>query len=145
MFRLKCHTDALYLSRRHVTDIDSIEEDGAALEEADWRLDAEDGKIVRLSADADSCWSAKKIEVAYTAGFETVPAELKAEAKARIKFKASESSRDPLARTIRTEIPDIETREIDYQIGGISRLTGGGLSAESERRLKRFMTHSMVG
>lgn len=144
-FRLKSDADALYLSRRHVSDIDSIEVDGEALAVTDWVLDAEKGRLVRLDDDAESCWSASPIEVTYTAGFSTVPNELKAEAKQRIKLKLSEAGRDPLARSIRTEIPDIESREIDYQIGGLSRLTGEGLSAESERRLKRFMTHSMVG
>lgn len=145
VFRLSSDADVLYLSRRHVSAIGSIEEDGTALTVADWRLEAETGKLIRLVDDAESCWSASKTEVVYTAGFTVVPAELKAEAKARIKIKVSEGSRDPLARTIRTELPDIESREVGYQIGGLSRLTGDGLSAESERRLKRFMTHSMVG
>lgn len=145
VFRFDCDMGWLYLSRRHVSDIATIEEDGTAIETTDWRVDAETGKLIRLVDDADSTWSTSAVEVAYTAGFVTVPAELKAEAKARIKMKVSENSRDPLARTIRTEIPDIETLEIDYQVGGISRLIGDSLSAESERRLKRFMTHSMVG
>lgn len=145
VFRLKTDSDVLYLSRRHVTAIDSIDEDGTALETTDWLLDAERGKLTRLVDDVGSCWSSSTIEIEYTAGFVTVPAELKAEAKARIKVKLSENSRDPLARTITTEIPDLETKTIGYQVGGLSRLTGDGLSAESERRLKRFMTHSMVG
>lgn len=145
VFRLKCHTDALFLSRRHVSEITSIEEDGVALADADWRLEAETGKLIRLVDDADSCWTASKIEVEYTAGFSTVPSELKAEAKTRIQIKMSEGSRDPLARSVRLEVPGVDTIENSYQIGGLSRLTGEGLSAESERRLKRFMTQSMVG
>lgn len=145
IFRLGNATDALWLSRRHVSAVATVTEDDDLLVTTDWRLEAETGKLIRLVSDADSCWSAAKIEVAYTAGFATVPAELKSEAKARIKIKLSENSRDPLARTISTEIPDLETLTIGYQVGGLSRLTGNGLSAESERRLKRFMTYSMVG
>jgi hypothetical protein len=145
VFRPYCHENVIYLSRRHVTAVASIEEDGEALDVGEWRIDADKGRLVRLINDADACWSATKIEVAYTAGFATVPNELKAEAKARIRMKVSEGSRDPLARTIRIEIPDIESRSIEYQVGGLSRLTGEGLSAESERRLKRFMTYTMVG
>jgi hypothetical protein len=145
VFRIGCPVEALHLSRRHVSEIASILENGTPLDEPAWRLVAETGKLVRLVNDADACWSAVKVEVSYTAGFDVVPAELKAEAKARIKFKASEGSRDPLARSIRTDIPDVESRQVDYQVGGLSRLMGEGLAPESERRLRRFMTQSMVG
>jgi len=145
VFRFGCPAVALYLSRRHVSGIASVVEDGIGLDEPDWRLNAETGKLVRLVNDADVCWSAAKVEIAYTAGFDIVPNELKAEAKSRIKFKASEGSRDPLARSIRTDIPDVESRQVDYQVGGLSRLMGEGLAPESERRLRRFMTQSMVG
>lgn len=145
VFRLRCSTPALYLSRHHISAIASINEDGVALVSTDWRLDAEIGKLTRLNSDADTCWSAKRVDIAYTAGFDVVPNDLKAEAKSRMKFKASEASRDPLARRVRTEIPDIELREVDYQVGGILRLTGNDLAPESERRLRRFMKQSMAG
>jgi hypothetical protein len=145
IFRLGYEEGVLYLSRRHVTAIDTIDEDGTELETTDWHVDSETGKLFRLVDDAASTWSGSKTTITYTAGFVTVPAELKAEAKARVKMKLSETSRDPLARSIRTEIPDVESLEIDYQVGGLGRLIGDGLAPESERRLKRFMTHSMVG
>lgn len=145
IFRLNSVEDALELSRRHVSDIDSVQEDGQVIYDDEWRLDAETGRLVRLIDDADATWTAAKVEVFYTAGFSTVPAELKAEAKSRISVKFSELSRDPLARSIRTDIPGVRSKQVDYQIGGLSRLIGEGLSAESERRLKRFMTYSMVG
>lgn len=145
VFRLWCPSMALYLSRRHVSEIASVVENGVSLGELDWRLVAETGRLVRLVNDVEACWSAAKVEIAYTAGFAVVPSELKAEAKSRIKFKASEGTRDPLARSIRTDIPDVESRQVDYQVGGLSRLMGEGLAPESERRLRRFMTQSMVG
>jgi hypothetical protein len=145
VFRIKCPTEVLYLSRKHVSELASVIEGGVALTDPDWRLVAETGKLVRLVGDADACWSAAKVEVSYTAGFDIVPGELKAEARTRIKYKASEGSRDPLARSIRTDIPDVESRQVDYQVGGLSRLMGEGLAPESERRLRRFMTQSMVG
>jgi hypothetical protein len=144
VFRLPCSAGALFLSRRHVSEVSDILENAIALTPTDWLLEAETGKLVRLSNNASSRWGTT-VEVAYTAGFDVVPAELKAEAKSRIKFKASESSRDPLARSIRTDIPDVESRQVDYQVGGLSRLMGEGLAPESERRLRRFMTQSMVG
>jgi hypothetical protein len=140
-----CSSGALWLSRKHVSDVSQILENGIELTPADWLLEAETGKLMRLADNAKIRWSGTIVEVFYTAGFDIVPNELKAEAKSRIKFKASEGSRDPLARSIRTDIPDVESRQVDYQVGGLSRLMGEGLAPESERRLRRFMTQSMVG
>lgn len=145
VFREDGNHETLYLSRRHVTAVSSINENGTLLAASDWIILADSGRLLRVNNDDYICWPFGKIVVVYTAGFADVPATLKAEAKARVKIKYSEGSRDPLARTIRTELPDIETREVSYQVGGLSRLTGYGLADESERRLKRFMTHIMVG
>lgn len=147
VFRLKCSADALFLSRRHVTAIASIAEDGAAaLTATGFRFDAERGKLIRLINDKDACWTASKIEVAYTAGFSSVPDDLKAEAKSRIQIKISEASRDPMARELRKEIPGVLMTQTAYQVGGLGRLDGyGDLSSESLRRLKRFMNFSMIG
>ena len=142
VFRLQYPLRTLRLSRRHAVVV-SVEEDGTMLAETAWVLEAEAGKLVRLSNDAEVCWWASKITVVYTAGFTVVPSELKAEAKVRFKIAWSASGRDPLARSIRTDIPDIESRQVDYQVGGLSRLTDG-LPDESARRLRRFMTQSMV-
>jgi hypothetical protein len=142
-----CSSGVLWLSRKHVSDVSEILENGIALTSADWLLEAETGKLMRLVNNAKSCWTGTLVEVSYTAGFDTVPAELKAEAKSRVAVKNSESSRDPLARDIRTEIPGVETLEIGYQVGGVSRLMGSDelLTPESRRRLRRFMTQTMIG
>jgi hypothetical protein len=145
VYRLDYSEKGLLLSRKHVSAVVSVTENGIILEPTDWRLNAETGRLVRLVNDADACWSARKIEIEYTAGFDLIPAELKAEAASRVQVKHSEGSRDPLARSIRTDIPDVESRQVDYQVGGLSRLMGEGLAPESERRLRRFMTQSMVG
>jgi hypothetical protein len=145
LFRIKCPVETLLLSRRHVSDIASIAENGVLLANTDWWLAAEPGRLVRLIGDADACWSASKVEVVYTAGFDVIPADLKAEAKWRIKLKKSEASRDPYQRRYRDEIPGVRLTEVDYQIGGLERLTGDGLPSESERRLRRYMTQSMAG
>jgi hypothetical protein len=142
-----CSSGVLWLSRKHVSDVSEILENGIALTSADWLLVAETGKLMRLVNNAKSCWTGTLVEVSYTAGFVIVPAELKAEAKARVAVKNSEASRDPLARDIRTEIPGVETLEIGYQVGGVGRLMGTDdkLTPESQRRLRRFMTQTMIG
>lgn len=141
-----CSAGALWLSRKHVSEVSEILENNIALTSADWLLEAETGKLMRLVNNAKYCWSGMIVEVSYTAGFVVVPAELKAEAKGRVAVKNSESSRDPLARDIRTEIPGVETLQIGYQVGGVSRLMDPDrLAPESERRLRRFMTQTMIG
>jgi hypothetical protein len=147
IFRLTCPAEILLLSRHHVSAITTILENGTALTSPDWLLDAETGNLARLANNAKTLWGGTIVEVTYTAGFDIVPAELKAEAKARVAVKYSAGSRDPLARDIRTEIPGVETLEIGYQVGGLSRLmdSSDGLAPESVRRLRRFMTHAMVG
>src|SRR5262245_54140168 len=136
VFRIECSVEVLQLSRRYVSNIGSITEDGVAVTPTDWWLDAASGRLTRLMYDADACWTAKKIVVAYTAGFAVIPADLKAEAKWRIAVKYWTGSHDPLARRHRIEIPGVRLIETDYQIGGLERLTGDGLPGESERRLK---------
>jgi hypothetical protein len=145
LFRIKCPIATLLLSRHHVSDIASITENGVLLADTDWWLAAEPGRLTRLIGDANAYWSASKVEVIYTAGFDVIPADLKAEAKWRVKLKQSEASRDPFERRHRIEIPGVRLIETDYQIGGLERLTGDGLPSESERRLQRYMTQSMVG
>lgn len=146
VYRLDCSEKGLLLSRKHVSEVTSVTEDGVVLAAGDWRLNAETGKLLRLVNDADASWSGRKIEVEYTAGFDVVPAELKAEAAARTQVKYLESTHDPLARTMRIEIPGVETREVDYQVGGLGRLLeGDGLPPESQRRLRRFMMQPWVG
>lgn len=145
IFRISCAIDVIRLSRRHVGSIASVTADGVVLATTDWWLDAEGGKITRLISDVDAAWTAKKVTVVYIAGFTVIPADLKAESKWRVKVKNSEGARDPLARRHRIEIPGVRLMEVDYQIGGLERLTGDGLPSESERRLRRYMTQSMVG
>jgi hypothetical protein len=149
VYRLDYPEKDLLLSRKHVSDVTSVTENGIILETTDWRLNAETGKLVRLVNDADACWSARKIEVEYTAGFDVIPAELKAEATSRlyVKYSAGSGTRDPAVRSIRVEIPGVETRQTDYQVSDLARSSGSDdlLPPDSERRLRRFMMQPWVG
>lgn len=149
VYRLDYPEKGLLLSRKHVSEVTLVTEDGIVLETTDWRLNAETGKLLRLVNDGDASWSARKIEVEYTAGFDIIPAELKAEASARlyVKYSAGSGTRDPLVRSERIEIPGVETRQIDYQVSDLARSSGSDdlLPPDSERRLRRFMMQPWVG
>lgn len=81
-FRLHCAKEgALMLSRRRVTEVLTITEGSTELDdETDFTIDRASGQIFRLGAgslDEFTCWSAGKMVVEYTAGFTTVPDDLK--------------------------------------------------------------------
>lgn len=112
-FRLKCWTDRLVLSRRPVTTMTSVVEDDTTLSPADYELDAASGVLHRLSGDVYARWLARKIVVSYTAGWVTVPDELKLAAMKLAGVFYSEGQRvDP---SIKREItPDV--REVEYWV-----------------------------
>lgn len=78
-FRLECAKEGpLLLSRRRVTEIDTLTEAGTELTvDTDYTVDAASGELFRLSGDARICWPRGTIVAEYTAGFETVPEDLK--------------------------------------------------------------------
>jgi len=76
-YRLKSRHEALILSRRPVVTVSSVVEDGTTLAATDYEVDASAGLLKRLSGDEYTCWSCGKIVVAYSAGWETVPEDLK--------------------------------------------------------------------
>jgi hypothetical protein len=110
-------SDVLVLSRRFVTAIASVVEDGTTLTvSTDYWLDAAAGILHRISSDYPRAWCAAKIIVTYTAGFATVPGDLKGAATDLIQTRLSEQSRDPLLRSLQVNIPDVEERRMDYWV-----------------------------
>lgn len=79
-FRLECPVKgALLLSRRRVSEVTTLTEAGTEItEDTDFTVDPASGQLFRLgSSDDFTCWPRGKIVVAYTAGFSTVPDDLK--------------------------------------------------------------------
>lgn len=106
-FRLAAaHNAALLLSRRPITAIASVTEDGVALAAGDREHDADAGMLWRLSSDQRTAWTARKIVVSYTAGYllpgdpnRTLPHEIE---RATLIVAASifaARGRDPLLRS----------------------------------------------
>lgn len=109
-YRLKSAQEVLVLSRRPITQVTSVIEDGETLSADDYELRSESGLLRRLSNDVEVCWRAGKIVVGYTAGWETVPDDMKLAAMKLAGVLYSEGERvDPNLR--RVEIPGLETRE----------------------------------
>ncbi len=109
-YRLKSTQCELILSRRPVVEISSVVEDGTTLDADDYEVDASAGIIKRLSSDCETYWPCGKIVIAYRAGWETVPDDLKeAAAKLAATLWSEGSKGDPGLK--RESIPGVLDRE----------------------------------
>lgn len=69
----------LYLSRRPIAQVISVEERGVVLTDGDdYEVDAAAGRILRLTSGDPLAWPEGKIVVSYDAGYEAIPDDLKA-------------------------------------------------------------------
>lgn len=94
-FRLKSFQDALMLSRRPVVTLSSAVEAGTTLTEGiGYECDRSSGLLYRLSEDDRTCWSSGLIVVTYSAGWQTVPHDLRELARKLATMISSESGRD---------------------------------------------------
>lgn len=106
-------SNPLYLSRKPVVEITSVTEDGSSLSADEYEVDA--NGLYRLSSDTRMNWPTGEHTVVYSAGYDTVPYDLKF---AAIRFIQSEytqgitSARDPMLK--REIIPGV--REVEYWV-----------------------------
>jgi len=109
-FRLKSRQESLVLSRRPGVAVSSVVEDGVTLDADEYEIDAAAGILYRLSDDDRTCWPGCKIVVVYSAGWETVPDDLKLAAVKLAGVLWSEGERvDPNLKSI--SIPGVVDRE----------------------------------
>lgn len=113
VFRPECAVDQLILARRPLGMITSVVEDLVTVETTDYEMDASLGLLHRLSDDYRAWWSASKITVVYTAGWSTVPENLRSAAMKLATALYSETGRDPSLKAI--DIPGVISRE--YWVG----------------------------
>lgn len=105
-YRLKASQETLVLSRRPVVSFTSVAEAGTALVEGtDYECDKSAGLLYRLSSDARSCWAGGLIVVSYSAGWQTVPHDLRELACKLATMIASESGQDASLGSM--EIPGV--------------------------------------
>lgn len=94
-FRLKSLQDVLMLSRMPVVSFASLTEAGVSLTEGtDYECDRSAGLLYRLSGTERSSWACGTIVVSYSAGWQTVPHELRELACKLATMIASEGGRD---------------------------------------------------
>jgi uncharacterized phiE125 gp8 family phage protein len=105
VFRHSC-ADRLILTRYPVASITSVtENDDAALDDALYELDVENGFLYKMTADAvptQISWPSSRTTVVYVAGYELLdelPADIERACINMVKMMRSASKRDPLLRS----------------------------------------------
>lgn len=134
-----CGQEVLILSRRHNVKIDSVTENGTAVTLDARSLRSESGLLYRWVDGSWSCWTAREIVVVYEAGFEEVPFSLAGVAVDLARLRLSEGSIDPLVKSTRVEVVDIETVQTDRWVGSTPGTAETGIPVEIMARLSRFI------
>lgn len=109
VFRLNTGADELILARRPVTSITSIVADDVTLEATEYEVEAGSGLLFYLCDDYRTMWTANKITVVYTAGWATVPDDLKLAAAKLVGDIYHAGTRDPNLK--RHQIDGVGERE----------------------------------
>jgi hypothetical protein len=104
-----CRSDVLVLSRRFVTAIASVVEDGTTLTQHGFLAGCGLASCTVYPPIIPANGAAAKIVVSYTAGFATVPGDLKGAATDLIQTRLSEQSRDPLLRSLQSISPTLKS------------------------------------
>lgn len=135
-----CCDDVLILSRRHNVKITSVTEDGNAVTIDARGLKSEAGLLERWVDGCRSRWWAKEIVVVYDAGFDTSPPSLVGVVTDLARMRLSQASVDPLVKSVRVEVMDVDTVQTDRWVGATpGSEPNGALPAEIMARLSRFM------
>lgn len=98
----------LVLSRRPIVSVVSVTENDTALATDDYEIEVASGMLRRLSSGTETCWPCGKIVVVYTAGWATVPDDLKLAASRMAAHLWTEHD-DPYLK--RESIPGVIDRE----------------------------------
>jgi hypothetical protein len=109
VFRLEKCLPRLTLARRPVASISSLHIGSDEQASTAYEFDVASGRVSRLSGDCEIDWPKGKITVAYVAGYETVPADLKLAASKAVALLYTETGRDSNLK--RENIPGVIERE----------------------------------
>lgn len=137
--RLDCASTTLSLSRRFVTAVSLVTEAGVTLSATDYEIGKAAGVLRRLYDDAGSQWAAGKVVVEYTAGFSTVPSDLKHATELLVRQMSAQTARDP---TVRRERVD-GVGEMEYWVGSIDGGNGAPFTSDVMALLAPYRTLSI--
>lgn len=102
-FRLKSEQTSLVLARRPIVTVTSATESDSELDVSDYEIDAASGIFYKISGDAKVNWGIGPVVIEYSAGYSTVPDDLKYAAIKFVQAELTTGARDPLLKRIRIE------------------------------------------
>jgi len=141
-FRLNNGANPLIISRRFVSWVASITEDGTELSAADFAIERAGGLLSRLdSSGGVICWTAREVIVTYDAGFAIVPATLKLAATTVLREQWSAARRDPLLR--RDSVYGVGEREYWVDSSSGSGTNNSALSGQSSAMLNSYRYYAI--
>lgn len=100
-FQFKSAQNGLFLARTPVVAVTAVTEAGSELSSDDWELDGRG--LYRSTGSERTTWSVGDVSVSYSAGFATVPDDLKYAAIKFMQAELSQGSRDPLLKRKKIE------------------------------------------
>jgi hypothetical protein len=110
----------LFLSRRFVSAVSSIDENGTVLTTDDFDIDRESGVIWRMFSGRRGWWYSGAAKVTYVAGFVAPPPDLVGAAYDMVKFRISQGARDPLLKALEIEIAGVDRTRNEYWVGSLA-------------------------
>jgi len=138
-FRLDHSRPSLNLSRFPVVSVTTVTANGVTLAADDYEVDRDAGTLWRLSDDARTAWTARKVVVTYTAGLSPVPADIERATVDLVKLAYFSRSRDPALRGQKI----LDVLDEQFQVTATSS-TVGGLPADIAARLDRYRSPSVA-
>lgn len=102
-FRLKSEQQSLVLARRPVTEIDTITVSDSEQGTDDYEYEAASGLLYRLCGERRAYWPCGETVVTYSAGYATVPDDLKYAAIRFVQAENTNAGRDPYLKRLKIE------------------------------------------
>lgn len=128
---------AIVLRRRFITAVAAVSEDGVGLGAGSWQINKASGILERIRNDRVIAWSASKIVVQYSAGFATVPSDLKQASEMFLRQMHSQMTRDPLVRRERTD----GVGDVEYWVGSIDAANGAPFPSDVASLLTPYVNY----
>lgn len=132
----------LTLGRRHNVVLSSATLDSSVVSPSDYVVDAEKGLLSKLQSGYSCHWIGQVAVVVYTAGFSTVPGDLKQAALDYFRSALAESGRDPLLKAISEDVPGLMSERREFWVGSIpGQSKEGAVPDIVAGQLKRFRNY----
>ncbi len=136
----------ILLSRRFVSAA-SVTELASSVSGSDFFINRGAGILKRFNSGRPWRWQHGTVEVTYTAGFDEdrVPPDLVGVALDLARVRLASTSVNPLVKSESIEVPDVQTRRLDYWVGAIPGTEISPVPPDLLARLGAYRNMAMIG